>query len=197
MKNKITKTQIWIFVLTIIYVILFSIYFFATKNNEFIIYIFVLAFFVALISILHKKFYFPTWVLIGTSIWGLMHMAGGSVYINGTRLYDLILIPLVNKYSILRYDQFVHLYCYVFVTLIVFYIFTYYLKKDYNKLIISVFVVFIGMGIGALNEIIEFSAVLLLGNTGVGDYYNTAFDLVFNAIGAIIAVIIFNLRRKK
>jgi hypothetical protein len=44
------------------------------------------------------------------------------------------------------------------------------------------------MGLGAVNEIIEFAAVLGLPDTNVGGYLNTGLDLVFNAIGAIIAM---------
>ena len=45
------------------------------------------------------------------------------------------------------------------------------------------------MGFGALNEMIEFSAVLMVPGTNVGGYYNTALDLVSNSIGAVIAII--------
>jgi putative membrane protein len=45
------------------------------------------------------------------------------------------------------------------------------------------------MGLGALNEMIEFSAVLMVPGTNVGGYYNTALDLVSNSIGAVIAII--------
>jgi hypothetical protein len=46
------------------------------------------------------------------------------------------------------------------------------------------------MGLGALNEIIEFSAVMLVPNTNVGGYYNTALDLAFNGLGAVTATVI-------
>jgi uncharacterized membrane protein YjdF len=46
------------------------------------------------------------------------------------------------------------------------------------------------MGLGALNEMIEFSAVLMVPDTNVGGYYNTALDLVFNALGAVIAMVL-------
>jgi putative membrane protein len=45
------------------------------------------------------------------------------------------------------------------------------------------------MGLGALNEIVEFAAVVASPSTGVGGYYNTALDLVFNGLGATLAVI--------
>ncbi len=47
----------------------------------------------------------------------------------------------------------------------------------------------IGMGAGALNEVIEFMAVLIFPETGVGGYYNTAGDLTANLIGSLLALI--------
>jgi uncharacterized membrane protein YjdF len=143
-------------------------------------------------SLLHLRFNFSTIVLWGMSLWGLMHMSGGYFIINGSVLYDFQLIPVI-----LKFDQFAHLYVYIFLTLIAWDILKPYLKKEKrNWLMISVFLVFIGMGIGSLNEIIEFAAVLFTPQTGVGGYENTLWDLVFNTLGAIIAVVYINIRRK-
>lgn len=168
------------------------------QNYEFILYIVVLIFLLIFMTLLHKKFNFPTGVLLGTSIWGLMHMAGGSLQVRGDRLYGLILLSLfeTNGTPLLRYDQFVHLYLYIFVTIIAFYILKPYLKPNLNKFTISILFIFIGMGIGSLNEIIEFSAVLTMAQTGVGDYFNTMWDLVFNTLGAIIGVLYLNFAGK-
>ena len=38
------------------------------------------------------------------------------------------------------------------------------------------------MGFGMLNKMIEFSTVLMVPDTNVGGYYNTALDLVSNSI---------------
>lgn len=46
-----------------------------------------------------------------------------------------------------------------------------------------------GCGFGAINEIVEFLAVVALPETGVGGYANTLLDLVFNFVGALSAVI--------
>ena len=45
-----------------------------------------------------------------------------------------------------------------------------------------------GLGFGALNEIIEFAATLLVPETNVGGYRNTGWDLVSNLVGATVAV---------
>ena len=44
-----------------------------------------------------------------------------------------------------------------------------------------------GMGFGALNEVIEFTATLLVPETNVGGYVNTGWDLVSNLTGTVIA----------
>lgn len=50
-----------------------------------------------------------------------------------------------------------------------------------------------GMGFGALNEVIEFIAVLTIPNTNVGGYENTGWDLVANLVGTILAGVIIRL----
>jgi hypothetical protein len=54
-----------------------------------------------------------------------------------------------------------------------------------------------GMGLGALNEVVEFAATLLVPETNVGGYLNTGWDLVANATGATAAVILIALRRAR
>ncbi|MBD3252147.1 DUF2238 domain-containing protein [Candidatus Pacearchaeota archaeon] len=184
--KKVTKTQLAILFFSIAYTLISAFLYLGRKNYEFLIYIGVLIFFIALISFLHLKYRFTTGTLLGISIWGLMHMLGGLVYINGTRLYGVMLLPF------LRYDQFVHFYCYIFVTLIAYQILRSYSKKD--NLIVSILLIFIGMGIGSLNEIIEFIAVLILPETGVGGYYNTMWDIVANTLGAVFAVVYINIK---
>jgi hypothetical protein len=57
------------------------------------------------------------------------------------------------------------------------------------------------MGFGALNEVIEFFAVLILPKTNVGDYENTGWDLFANLVGAIVTALIirgvWNARQSK
>ncbi|MFA5856188.1 MAG: DUF2238 domain-containing protein [Candidatus Pacearchaeota archaeon] len=195
--KKVTKNQWILFFINVIYVLLFAIYFLSIKNYEFMIYIGVMIIFITAISYFHLKFNFSTQSLIGISLWGLMHMLGGSVYIKGTRLYDYILISIIPKYQILKYDQFVHFYCYVIITILCYEILKNYLNKDSNKYVLSLFLVFVGMGIGALNEIVEYLAVLIVPTTGVGDYTNTMLDIIFNTMGAILAVIYIRFRERK
>ena len=46
-----------------------------------------------------------------------------------------------------------------------------------------------GMGVGALNEVLEFLSTRVLAETNVGGYENTGWDLVYNAVGATAAAV--------
>jgi uncharacterized membrane protein YjdF len=201
MKKRYTGFQLGILLVTILYVIAFGVYYLIVKNYEFLWYVLVMFFLIALVIFLHLRFRLSTAVMAGASIWGLMHMLGGSIYINGTKLYAYMLVNIYNsgidEFVLFKYDQLAHFYCYVIVTLIVFYVLKNYLKKEANWPAISVLLVFIGMGIGALNEIIEFIPLIIFKDTGVGGYYNTLLDIVFNTLGSIVAVIILSFKKNK
>jgi hypothetical protein len=51
-----------------------------------------------------------------------------------------------------------------------------------------------GMGLGSLNEIVEFVATLTIPETNVGGYINTGWDLVANFVGATLSVVLIRLR---
>ncbi|MBW3542003.1 MAG: hypothetical protein KY476_17170, partial [Planctomycetes bacterium] len=52
------------------------------------------------------------------------------------------------------------------------------------------------VGFGALNEIIEFAATLLLPETNVGGYLNTGWDLVANLTGATVAAVLIRVMHR-
>jgi hypothetical protein len=54
--------------------------------------------------------------------------------------------------------------------------------------------VLMGIGLGALNEVIEFVAVLTMPDTNVGGYTNTGWDLVSNLTGAAAMGVYIRLR---
>ncbi len=183
--KKIKSFEWAILLFNIIYLIIFSFIFAGRQNYEFLIYIGVVAFFVILIGILHLKYNFSYFVLGGLSAWGLLHMLGGGIIVNDMVLYAYWIFPF------LKYDMFVHVFGFFFATFFSYEILKSYLKK--MTLAISILLVFIGMGLGALNEIVEFIAVLIMPQTGVGGYENTMFDIVFNTIGSILAVVWINI----
>lgn len=185
------RNQIPILIILAIAIIFFSFIFLSKRNYEFIGYVGVIIIFSVLIALTNKRVNFPNFVLWGLLIWALLHMVGGGLKLAGQRVYEIILIPIVgDPYFILRYDQFVHAFGFAVATLAMFYLIRPLLAEKIPRwTALSIVVVMAGLGVGALNEIIEFSATVILPSTGVGGYVNTSLDLVADLIGAILALV--------
>lgn len=166
-----------------------TLYFIMQGNNEFLIYASTLVILITLLYKLDNYFRFFSegkWLFL---IWLIMHMAGGTLYIGETRLYDYIFLPLIGEpYNVLKYDQFVHFFCYIVMTMLMYSVLIKITKSKPNKIIFSIILILAASSVGAVNEIIEFCAVIFFQSEGVGGYYNTAIDLVANVLGSIAAV---------
>lgn len=193
---KSTKTKIWILIFTILYIIFFAFHFFLRGNFEFVWYIFILIALTILVILLDKKYNFSTLTIFGISLWGLGHMFGGSTLLTEERLYRQVLIPIftTEEVTIISYDHLMHFYFYVVATFMIYQVIKKYIKEDAHWIPVAVLIVFASMGVGALNEIFEFLPVLFLKETGVGGYFNVAWDIVFNALGTLTAIIYISLR---
>jgi len=198
-KMYLKKSQIPILIINVIYIIIFSFLYYRRENYEFIIYVAVLVFFLLLILFSNKKVNFSNGVLWGLTAWGIMHMSGGYFIFGDGVLYKLQLIDIWSTadFKILKFDQLVHAVGFGLSTLIAYNIIKPYLNERVNWKVLTVLLVLIGMGVGAFNEIVEFFAVLVVPETGVGGYFNTMWDTVFNTIGAIVVVIYINIKRLK
>ena len=188
--TNVNKLKIIIAAITILYTLVFAILYLQKKNYEFTSYVGVMIVFIIFIAYLNSKYNFSEGALIGMSIWGLLHMSGGYFIVGSGVLYGYQIFPF------LRYDQFVHAFGFGFATLMSYYV----IKPSFNeknRIKLSIFLVLIGMGLGAFNEIVEFIMVLTLPQTGVGGYENTMWDIVFNTIGAIIIVSYINIFKIK
>lgn len=169
----------------------------ATGNREFSFYIVVMCVLIAAITAVHRRVGFSAGVLWGLSLWGLAHMAGGMVPvpagwpINGEHrvLYSWWLIP-----NLLKYDQIVHAFGFGVTTLVCWEglqsqfrsVRGAALSPSAGALTLCAAA---GMGFGALNEVVEFVATLLVPETNVGGYVNTGWDLVSNLVGCVSAAI--------
>lgn len=188
---QIKKEQIPILAINLTALIVFSFIFIKRKNYEFMIYIGVIVFFLFLILLTNKKICYPNGVLWGLTLWSVLHMSGGGIFINGQKLYELMIYQLVGPpYSIFKFDQFVHIIGFWAATLVFYHILRQNLRKDNLRWTsLSIILVMAGLGAGALNEIVEFTATVLVPKTGVGGYENTSLDLLADFIGAIGAMI--------
>ncbi len=194
---RLKRGEWFVAIFSAIYIFAFLIYYVSIKNYEFLWYIAVLVLFFVLILATIRKSNFDYMILWGLSLWGLLHLAGGGLIVNGQALYKFV-IPLfkVGGEWILRFDQFVHFFGFGVTTIVGFHLLNPYLNKKVNLKIVYPLLVLIGMGAGVLNEIVEFIAVVSFPETGVGGYVNTSLDLIFNTIGAIAGVAIIHFRRK-
>ena len=167
----------------------FTLAFLILGNSEFLLYAVTLSILIALVQWSNRRLRYPAGVLWCFWLWLVMHMCGGFVHIHGVRLYDVILVPLVGApYHILRYDQVVHAFCYFALGGLLKTIVTALVAPGTSRYGIALLTLLTALGVGAVNEIIEFGAVAAFGSEGVGDYYNNALDNVFNAIGALAAL---------
>ncbi|MEA2007013.1 MAG: DUF2238 domain-containing protein [Patescibacteria group bacterium] len=195
------KGQLPIFLTNTLVMLAFIVTFFVNRNFEFLLYVGILFVFMTLILSTNKKVNYSNGLLWALSVWAFAHMAGGGVYINGVKLYETMLIPLIGEpYNVLKYDQLVHAYGFGVTTFLVWHLLKSSLKMDEKKRWVSLSIVCVmaATGFGALNEVIEFSATVIDPGNGVGGYINNAIDLVSNLIGAIIAmVIIVKMEKRK
>lgn len=176
----------------------------AQGNREFVFYIAVMATLIAVMMLVHRRVGLTTGLLWALSVWGLLHMAGGLVRIpegwpyNGDHdvLYSLWLVP-----ERLKYDQIVHAYGFAITTWLCWHGLTSGLQRGFGIVLqptlgMLTLCAAAGTGFGAMNEVVEFIAVLTIPNTNVGDYVNTGWDLVANLIGAAAAAVVIRCRRR-
>ncbi len=173
---------------------------FASGNKEFLIYITVMVVLIAAVLWVDRRVDLSNGLLWCLSVWGLLHMAGGllpvpeSWPIDGDKrvLYSWWLVP-----GKLKYDQVVHAYGFACATwgswqCLQMGIAT---RAGVDRsqvkpaLGFMVLCAVAGMGFGALNEVIEFTAMLTVPETNVGGYVNTGWDLVSNMVGSSTAAV--------
>lgn len=171
---------------------------------EFVIYVAVMFILLIPILYLHHRVSLHPAALWGLSLWGLAHMSGGLVTVpeswptagESPVLYNWWILP-----ERLKYDQVVHAYGFGLTTWIcwqglvgAFRSHSIELRPTLGLLTLCAAA---GMGFGALNEVIEFAATLLVPETNVGGYLNTGWDLVSNLVGCLVAAVLIFLFQKQ
>jgi hypothetical protein len=183
---------------TVAYVVGFTIWFLMAGNYEFVVYVVTMLILMALIGFSFRVAEYPPTMLWALSIWGLAHMSGGGVSVAGSVLYNLQLVPIIDtaEMFILKYDQVVHAYGFGVTAWVLHHLITRHYPDTLGSATSYFYPVLAAMGLGATNEIIEFSAVVMVPDTNVGGYINTALDLCFNALGAVVAMVLIAIRRR-
>jgi len=198
---KLTTIQKSLLLTNIAVVVGFSWYYLQAANYEFLAYAGTIAVVTALIFGTLKWTKFSTGIIIGVTIWGLMHMLGGSVMTSDGVLYAWRMIPVFDgggEFYILKFDQVVHAFLYGVVGLMFHHLLREVVGIRTPVALIAGIAIFAAAGSSIINEIIEFLAAVNIPNTGVGGYENTVLDMIFNMLGATIAVLgslVFNKQR--
>jgi hypothetical protein len=186
---------------TALYLLVATGFAFALGNSEFVFYIVVMLALVLVVWLVHRSVSLSRGLLWGLSLWGLLHMAGGLAPLPETWpidgetrvLYSLWLIP-----DRLKFDQLVHAYGFGVATWVCWHGIRAAIRHRGGEAVptfgLMVLAATSGMGLGALNELIEFAATLALAETNVGGYLNTGWDLVANFVGAAAAATVIGLR---
>jgi hypothetical protein len=188
--KEIIKQHKAVLIFTLIYLVPFTIYFVSTGKGEFIWYSIIVLGLFFLVFLTLKKSQFSKGIIWGLSFWALLHLAGGGLKVGAGVLYGLVLIPIYDgggEMILLKYDQAVHAFGFGLCAYIIFHFLKRYSQNPY-RFGVYMIAVLAGMGLGAVNEIAEFIAVILFPDNGVGGYVNTALDLVFNSVGAILVM---------
>lgn len=173
-------------------------------NHEFLLYIAVMLVLIAAVLWMHHSIGLPGGLLWSLAVWGLAHMAGGLVAVprgwpvdSGSHvLYSLWLIP-----DRLKYDHVVHAYGFGVTTWLCWHGLSAAIARRGTPATPTLGLMTVsasaGMGLGALNELIEFAATLLVPETNVGGYTNTGWDLAANFVGATFAAVLIASRARK
>ena len=138
-----------------------------------------------LVAYLDGKHDLSAIVLWGLAIWGFAHMLGGLVEIGGEAIYE-------RSWGggELRFDKVVHFFGFGMATLAAYELLSKTIAREAPTRSVSIAAFFVGCGVGALNETIEFAITLLPVESNVGGFSNTGWDLVANTLGAATAAIL-------
>jgi glycopeptide antibiotics resistance protein len=190
--KEFSAWALWIFNTT--YLFWGGAYFLQDLNFEFVIYVGVLM--VVIGGVLFSTAYteFPDWMLWLLSLWGILHILGGAVQIDGSVLFAYHIYPFLDlggDFYVLKYDQVVHAYLYGVVAIMALYLLRNKLAVTGRPFLAGLFAVMASVGVSVLNEIMEFVIAATIERNGVGGYENAMLDLMFNLVGAVVATMVY------
>ena len=191
----VRNRNLLILIFTLSYVAAFSVNAFFHRNLEFIYYTLLMVSLIYLALILHRSLHYDFTIMFGFSVLGFIHLAGGNVYLGEMRLYDFYFIP-----GVLRYDNVVHTFGTFIVTILLYNLLANYITVPLRKRywVFALFLTLMALGVGTVNELVEFLAVVFLNaEEAVGGYFNNSLDIVFNTIGSLLATVLIYIYRER
>jgi hypothetical protein len=159
----------------------------ARGSRELPLYLGLMAVMVPLAWWLHRRQPLTRPLMWAFSAWAFLHLAGGLLPEPGggadSLLYSWWPVP-----GLLRFDHVVHAYGFGTCTWLCWHL----LGRSCGPAlrptagVLAICVAF-GLGLGALNETVEFITTRLRPGTNIGDFENTGWDLVANLAGTLLA----------
>ncbi|HRH55718.1 MAG TPA: DUF2238 domain-containing protein [Candidatus Paceibacterota bacterium] len=188
--SNLTLSRLLPLLFMLLYIAIAAMYFSSVGNNEFLGYVVVLVVLIVLGGCVLSHQCVPGWILWLLSSVGLLHLLGAAVMVGGDILYNYVPYYIDNPtgLTVIKFDQIVHTYASGVASVLAFF----FLRRDtsFHAFGLFMFAVLASMGVGAINEIIEFVAKLTVPDSDVGGYYNTAMDLSVNLVGAIVGAVV-------
>jgi len=132
----------------------------------------------------------PDVLAIALAVNAIVHLAGGLVVLDGEVLYDFSIGSAALDTHLLQYDHFAHAYGSFVATLTIWVLLVPPDIKAWGRRNMVALCLLASLGIGAINEAIEFVATLAHNGAHVGGYTNTGWDLLSNATGAVLAAVV-------
>jgi hypothetical protein len=135
-----------------------------------------------IVAFVDSRVGFSSGVLWGLALWAVLHMAGGLIPAGRGVLYNAKV--LVEPF---HYDRLVHAFGFGVATVACWQALRRHVEPGRGVTGgLAVLIGLMGMGVGAINEVVEFGLSRAF-STNVGGYLNTGWDLVFDLIGCAIA----------
>ena len=187
MKRSLERHR-WHVVALLALVVGFATYGLATGSSVAIAYPVMVVLGLVLVAAVEPPDGFSGLVLVGLTLWAVGHLAGGIVGLSGMEGgHDRVLYNALLPLHV-HYDNVVHFCGFGSAGLLWWEATRRWLRVEgLHPVGVLVAVWFVGQGVGALNEVIEFAATHLLPDTNVGGYQNTGRDLVANLSGSAVA----------
>jgi uncharacterized membrane protein YjdF len=145
------------------------------------------------LAVADDRFRFSRVVLVGLTLWGLGHLAGGIIELDGGDriFYNVVLARWFHMDNIVHFVGFgtAGLACWEALRA------GWLGDVEVGPVATVVFVALLACGVGAVNEVVEFAFTLVVADSQVGGYQNTGRDLVANLLGGLTAGI-YKVRRR-
>ena len=164
--------------------VVFGVYGFATGAPSTVAYLLVVSVVAIAAAVLWKPDT-PPWLAVGLTVLAVAHLAGGLVRVGDDVLYNASFAR-----PAFRYDHLVHASGVCLGTLALWHLLGIGGVPQHAGRHTVLLVVLGGLGLGALNETIEFLTTTAHAGAHVGGYENTGWDLVSNVAGALVAAVV-------